>query len=101
MSTFCCFSQTVSYILRSVNIPDLLYGFLLLNTLSQLDDVRLQSVVLGVGFDVVEVAEEWLIVRQRHTVEVPHSVPTHLSQDFPHQEYRGKHLLHTESLCCC
>ena len=75
-----------------MDIPHLLDGLLLLDVLSELEDVGVEAIVFTVGFQVVDVAEQTLVVGESDTLEILHSGSTHVRDDPPDEVDRTEHL---------
>ena len=86
--------ETVCQVLRGVNIPHLLDRLLLLNALPQLYYVRVQPVVLRGRFEVVDVAEQTLVVGESDTLKKLDPGTTHLFEGSSDEVYGAEHLLH-------
>ena len=87
----------VRQVLREIDEAHLLDRLFLLDALPQLDNVRVQPVVLGGQLE-MNVAEESLVVSQSDTLERLDPGATHLSEDPPDEVDGAEHLLHSDSL---
>ena len=78
-----------------MDVADLLDSLLLLDALAKFDDIRVESVVLGGGLQVVNVGEEPLVVSESNTLKRLNSTATHLCEDPSDEVDCAEHLLHS------
>ena len=77
-----------------MDVADLLHCLVLFNGLPEFYDIALESVVLTVPFEVVDIGEQRLVVSQRHTLQVLHPAAAHLSENSPDEVDGTEHFLH-------
>ena len=81
-----------------MDVANLLDSLVLLDALTDLNDVRVESPVIRVGLDVVDVRPESLMIGESDTLEATDSGATHLVEDLPDQVDGREHFLHCYGL---